>query len=192
MKGELEGKQVTQVACGFQHTIAVTSDGDLYSWGYGKYGALGHGSTEDVAMPKKVEGLSNIVSVSCGSDYTLALDSRGKVFAFGNNGYGQLGLTGSATKVTEPKMLFIPASQGKVVEIACGEEHSAYLDEHGNVHTWGYGNDGQLGHGNKNSLNTPKKVVFGEKAKHVECGGGHTGILTVDGDLYMMGRGRDG
>ena len=59
--GELEGKIVKQVACGFQHTAAITSDGELYTWGLGKAGALGHGVADDVLMPKKVEGLQNIV-----------------------------------------------------------------------------------------------------------------------------------
>ena len=92
----------------------------------------------------------------------------------------------------QPTQLFIPASQGRIVEIACGEEHSAYLDERGNVHTWGYGIDGQLGHNNKTSLNTPKKVQLSTKVTKVRCGGGHTGMLGADGDLYLMGRGRDG
>jgi alpha-tubulin suppressor-like RCC1 family protein len=49
-----------------------------------------------------------------------------------------------------------------------------------------------LGHGDRNSLNTPKKVNFESKVKKVDCGGGHTGFLTNSGDLYLMGRGRDG
>ena len=93
-------------------------------------------------MPKKVAGLSKIAQIASGSDYTVVLDSDGKVFAFGNNGYGQLGISGNSTRVMEPHQLFIPASQGRVVEIACGEEHSAYLDARGVVHTWGYGVDG--------------------------------------------------
>ena len=143
-------------------------------------------------MPKKIEGLSKIVRIDCGSDYTMVLDNEGKIHAFGNNGYGQLGISGHGTKVMEPKMLFVSASQGKVIDIACGEEHSAYLDERGVVHTWGYGIDGQLGQGNTNSLNKPKKVNIDAKITKVGCGGGHTGLLTEEGDLYLMGRGRDG
>ena len=172
--------------------MALSAEGDVYTWGNGKAGALGHGSTSDELMPKKVEGLSKIAQIACGSDYTMARDEDGKVFAFGNNGYGQLGISGNATKVTTPTQLFIPASQGRIVEIACGEEHSAYLDARGQVHTWGYGVDGQLGHNNKTSLNTPKRVVMDQKVTQVRCGGGHTGLLSEDGDLYLMGRGRDG
>jgi len=41
-------------------------------------------------------------------------------------------------------------------------------------------------------LNTPKKLLFEEKVKKVVCGGGHSGIITTNGDLYLFGRGRDG
>ena len=36
------------------------------------------------------------------------------------------------------------------------------------------------------------KIVMDKKVARVVCGGGHTGLVTVDGSLYMMGRGRDG
>ena len=43
VQGELEGKKVIHVACGFEHTVCVTEEGDVYTWGFGKNGALGHG-----------------------------------------------------------------------------------------------------------------------------------------------------
>ena len=72
--GDLRGVQAKQVACGFQHTVALSKDGELYSWGKGKTGALGHGNTDDVTVPQKIEELSGIVKVECGNDYTLVLD----------------------------------------------------------------------------------------------------------------------
>ena len=123
----------------------------------------------------------------------MALDKSGKLYAFGDNTYGQLGSSNDSIRVKEPKRIFVPPSQGKVVDFSCGEEHSAYVDSRGNVHTWGYGQDGQLGHKDKQSLNAPKRLAFDQgKIARVVCGGGHTGIVTVDGDLYLMGRGRDG
>jgi alpha-tubulin suppressor-like RCC1 family protein len=40
--GDLTDKPVLGVACGFAHTTCFTEDGDVYSWGNGKMGALGH------------------------------------------------------------------------------------------------------------------------------------------------------
>ena len=147
---------------------------------------------DDVTEPKKVEGLSNITKIDCGSDFTMVLDDKGKLFAFGNDVYGQLGIASSNVSIKEPTKLSIPMSQGPVVDFSCGEEHAAYIDSKGNCHTWGYGQDGQLGHANKESLNTPKKLQFAHKVSQVKCGGGHTGLITESGALYLMGRGRDG
>ena len=155
-------------------------------------GALGHNDAENQSQPKLVEGLQNAVRVECGTDHTLVLDNNGKLYSFGENTYGQLGHKSDSLKEASPKKITTSASQGKIVDFSCGEEHSAYVDQRGNAHTWGFGQDGQLGHGEKQSLNTPKKVVFDKKVARVVCGGGHTGLVTVDGDLYLMGRGRDG
>ena len=130
--------------------------------------------------------------VECGTDHTLVLDANGKLWSFGENTYGQLGLRIDSLREVTPKRIAVSASQGKIVDIACGDEHSAYVDGRGNAHTWGYGQEGQLGHGAKQSLNTPKKVNLDKKVARVVCGGGHTGLVTVDGDLYLMGQGRDG
>ena len=87
----------------------------------------------------------------------------------------------------------MPHAVTKVVDFSCGEEHSAFLSDKGEVYTWGYGNDGQLGHKEKQNLNQPRKLEFEHKVSKVACGGGHTGVITSgNGHLYLFGRGRDG
>lgn len=88
VEGPLTGKKVVSVACGDKHTVCVTEDGSVYSWGYGKQGALGLGATDSASEPTKIDGLADIVRVECGSDHTLALDSKGKLYSFGENTYG--------------------------------------------------------------------------------------------------------
>ena len=81
----------------------------------------------------------------------------------------------------------------QVTDISCGEEHAALMTSEGHIYTWGYGHDGQLGHNSKTHLTAPKRIEdFKERAKKVQCGGGHTAILTEQGELYVFGRGRDG
>lgn len=107
--GDLADKKVVDVACGFQHTVAVTDTGDVYTWGYGKNGALGHGDWDQVNMPKRVEGLANIKRVQCGNDFTVVQDSEGNLFSFGSNRYGQLAITGVNTyKQSRPLKMNLP------------------------------------------------------------------------------------
>lgn len=103
-----------------------------------------------------------------------------------------MGLVSNVGKSTSPEQISTIPSRFKIVDFSCGEEHNAALSEDGTVFTWGYGQDGQLAHNNKNSLTTPKKVRFEHPVKQVVCGGGHTAFVTKDGELYMSGRGRDG
>lgn len=53
----LRGKKVVKVAAGGAHSAAVTADGELYTWGKGRYGRLGHGDSDDQLRPKLVDAL---------------------------------------------------------------------------------------------------------------------------------------
>lgn len=158
VKGVLEGQEVVLVECGFSFTAALTSSGHVYTWGFGREGALGHGDYEDLYLPKQIEGLNNITSIKCGGDFVICKDADGNLYSFGKNTYGQLGITGqNAYKVAEPKAIVL-SRLASPDTFACGEEHCSLVTKSGQIWTWGYGNDGQLGHDNKNSLNTPKHV----------------------------------
>lgn len=119
---------------------------------------MGHGDWENCYAPKKIETLSNIVSIKCGGDFVVCKDKEGNLYSFGKNTYGQLGITGvNAYKACTPQKISL--SRLAVPHVfSTGEEHCALVTASGNLWTWGYGNDGQLGHDNKNSLNSPKQV----------------------------------
>jgi len=57
----LENVEIVEVACGYNHTVALSKEGEVFTWGSGKEGALGHGNHEQQNYPKKVESLKNIV-----------------------------------------------------------------------------------------------------------------------------------
>lgn len=60
---EFQGVKMVKVACGWRHTISVSSSGGLYTYGWSKYGQLGHGDFEDHLTPHKLESLKeNLIS----------------------------------------------------------------------------------------------------------------------------------
>ena len=80
------------VSAGDDHSIAITADGAVWSWGGGAYGKLGHGDEQNQLLPKKVDSLTGqrVAAVSAGT-HSLALTADGAVWSWGGGGYGQLG-----------------------------------------------------------------------------------------------------
>jgi alpha-tubulin suppressor-like RCC1 family protein len=74
--------------CAGQYVVfAIGHDGEVFSWGDGKCGRLGHGDTEDQQSPKRIEALRSVRarSVAVGDDHALALAEDGLVYAWGEN-----------------------------------------------------------------------------------------------------------
>jgi X-linked retinitis pigmentosa GTPase regulator len=81
-----------------------------------------------------------------------------------------------------------------VVEVACGDEHSAVVSSSGRLYTFGSNDWGQLGHGHNKTCNKPSfvKALKHETVKLVACGRSHTVVATESGCLYSFGAGSEG
>lgn len=80
--------RVKEVACSAGHTVALTEEGKLFTWGNRK--TIGRDGNENTPMP--LNDLPEIEKIACGIDFTIALDKKGKLWAWGSNGFGQLGI----------------------------------------------------------------------------------------------------
>ena len=78
-------------ACGSNHTITLSNDGTLYSFGKNCNGQLGLGHNNDVSLPTPIPNLPQINQISCSSNFTVCVDYEGFIWSFGYNSYGQLG-----------------------------------------------------------------------------------------------------
>ncbi|KAL4692525.1 hypothetical protein H8959_016335 [Pygathrix nigripes] len=134
----LRGIEVVDVAAGGAHSACVTAAGDLYTWGKGRYGRLGHSDSEDQLKPKLVEALQGhrVVDIACGSRdaQTLCLTDDDTVWSWGDRDYGKLGRGGSdGCKV--PMKIDSLTCVG-VVKVECGSQFSVALTKSGAVYTW--------------------------------------------------------
>jgi alpha-tubulin suppressor-like RCC1 family protein len=78
---------VVQVAAGHCHSLALTAAGELYAWGEGDSGQLGHGGTESLAVPRVVDGITGALPGMAGGErHALVTTAEGRVLAFGSNG----------------------------------------------------------------------------------------------------------
>ena len=160
---------VTSVAAGGQHSLALDTNGHVWAWGDDTYGQIGlAGSlTGSSATPVVVVGLpSSIVTIGAGYAHSLAVAQDGTVWAWGENGYGQLGngthTTGgqSASNAT-PTHVVGPSGTGtlnNVVAVTGGGQHSLALKADGTVWAWGWNYFGQLGNGSNDESDVPVQV----------------------------------
>ncbi|ETE59092.1 putative E3 ubiquitin-protein ligase MYCBP2, partial [Ophiophagus hannah] len=74
-----------QVSCGFHHSVVLMENGDVYTFGYGQHGQLGHGDVNSRGCPTLVQALPGpSTQVSAGSNHTAVLLMDGQVFTFGS------------------------------------------------------------------------------------------------------------
>ena len=142
----LRDKNITKFACGPRHTLALASDGTVYSWGYGGDGQLGHGDYQLQTMPVQIRVLKgeHVIDLSCGDKHSAALTSGGDVFTWGDGSLGQLGLGDFRKQHTPHRVMEL---QGKMIlQISCGAYHTGCIDKEEQVYTWGQGGSGRLGH----------------------------------------------
>jgi len=79
------------VSAGYDHTIAIRTDGTLWAWGWNNVGQLGDDTTTNGSSPVKVGTDNNWASVSAGYTHTIAIRKDGSLWAWGSNSSGQHG-----------------------------------------------------------------------------------------------------
>lgn len=88
----LINNNIVDVHCGESHSVALNDKGEVFTWGGGQMGQLGHGDFSRQSLPIKVANFDErIVSISCGKRHSVAISENGALFTWGSNEYGQLG-----------------------------------------------------------------------------------------------------
>lgn len=91
-----------QIVSSYSHSVALSTDGTVWCWGYNSSGELGDGTTINRSYPVKVQGLSGIVQVAPGNHRSFAVANDGTIWAWGDNTSGQLGDGTSGNKRLTP------------------------------------------------------------------------------------------
>ncbi|XP_069780317.1 probable E3 ubiquitin-protein ligase HERC1 isoform X3 [Narcine bancroftii] len=187
IQGPLLGKIVVCVSAGYRHSASVTSDGELYTWGEGDFGRLGHSDSHSRNLPSLVKDVSSVGQVACGSSHTLAVSQDGRtVWSFGGGDNGKLG-HGDTNRVYQPKV--IEGFQGLYIRKICaGSQSSLALTSAGQVFAWGCGSCIGTGSSETTALR-PQLVeeLNSTKIIDISCGDSHCLALTHDNEVYAWG-----
>ncbi|XP_020677080.1 uncharacterized protein LOC110095763 isoform X1 [Dendrobium catenatum] len=179
------------------HSIAVASNGELYTWGFGRGGRLGHPDFDvhsgqaAVITPRLVTsglGSRRVHAVAAAKHHTVIATESGEVFTWGSNREGQLGYTSVDTQPTPRR---VSCLRVRIVAVAAANKHTAAVAESGEVFTWGCNKEGQLGYGTSNSASnyTPRVVEYlkGKSFKGISAAKYHTVVLSAEGEVFTWG-----
>ncbi|XP_028766863.1 uncharacterized protein LOC114724637 [Neltuma alba] len=193
----LGGSYIKLISAAKFHSVAVTADGEVYTWGFGRGGRLGHPDFDihsgqaAVITPQQVTyglGARQVKVIAAAKHHTVVATEGGEVFTWGSNREGQLGYPSVDTQPTPRR---VASLRSKIVAIAAANKHTAVVSDSGEIFTWGCNREGQLGYGTSNSASnyTPRVVEYlkGKNLTGVSAAKYHTVVLGSDGEVYTWG-----
>ncbi|XP_027350889.1 uncharacterized protein LOC113861959 isoform X2 [Abrus precatorius] len=193
----LSGSFIKLISAGKFHSVALTALGEVYTWGFGRGGRLGHPDFDihsgqaAVITPRQVTsglGSRRVMAIAAAKHHTVIATQGGEVFTWGSNREGQLGYTSVDTQPTPRR---VSSLRSKIVAVAAANKHTAVVSDLGEVFTWGCNREGQLGYGTSNSASnyTPHVVesLKGKTLTRVSAAKYHTIVLGSDGEVFTWG-----
>lgn len=196
-------ERAIRVEAGGAHTCALFDNNMVRCWGWGIYGELGHGDTEDIGVDNEpasspyVQLGSTAKALSLGVTHTCAILQDDTLRCWGRNFYGPLGLghTNDIGDTEIPSSSELALGGMRVAQVAGGGEHTCALDFDGDVYCWGLSVDGQTGYGTTSPLGDDEDplsagaVELLSTATQVVTGRDHSCALLDDGTVQCWGRG---
>ena len=200
---------VIAIAAGRDHSVAVTSDGTVWTWGDNKYGQLGDNSSDTTrrSYPVRVlagdapdiSPLTEVKAVAASDVHTIALKTDGTVWAWGGNSSGQLGLGNTATRRTAARVLDLNDVQAITARGDPSSPRTIVLRSDGSLWGWGDNRYCQLGDtvaALGSALSTPVRLAnlshLGVSVSDIANGDYHGIARTPDGAAWTWGRNNEG
>ncbi|KAI8063478.1 regulator of chromosome condensation 1/beta-lactamase-inhibitor protein II [Gongronella butleri] len=179
-------EDIIDIACGDAHSMALASNGTVFSWGWNRHGQLGRATVEEYEhKPGVVEGLQNVKmkKIVAGGSLSMALSDKEKLYLWGSFHFND------APFVQGAAFLFTPLASHNIIDIAAGTDHCLALADNGDVYSWGDGACYQLGRRvierRKTNALRPERVRL-RNATMVAAGAYHS-FAVVGDDLYVWG-----
>jgi len=180
---------VTAISSGYDHSLALKSDGTVWAWGTNSFYQLGEGTNVEYrdtpvqVLTSEGAGFNSVTAISSGNGHSLALKSDGTVWAWGTNSFGVLG-DGTTTERHNPVKV---SGLSDVAAISTNGQHDFALKSDGTVWAWGRNEYGQLGDGTTTERHSPVKVSGLSDVAAISCGWDHCLALKNDGTVWAWG-----
>jgi alpha-tubulin suppressor-like RCC1 family protein len=187
----------SQLAAGFVHTCALTTQGTAVCWGNNDYHQLGSASIQSCGGrpcstdPVAVQGNRSFMSIAAGWTHTCGVSAQGEAYCWGGGPYGGRGLLGNGilSRSVDPVRV---DTDSVLAAVTLGDGHSCALTDGGTALCWGQNDLGQLGDGTSTDRRSPVPVASSHRFRVLSAGAHHTCGVTVDGMTMCWGDNRWG
>ena len=147
---------IVEFACGYNQSLFLDSEGNVFSVGYNYYGQLGLGHNTRQNILNKIPNIPPIKIISCLGASSFLIDFEGNLWSFGNNSHGLLG-HGDTTHSHTPKIINT-LKNIQQISFGCCAYYFIAKNSQNQIFVTGYNNYGQLGTGDKQSISIPKEI----------------------------------
>jgi len=178
------GNDWVSVSCAYNHTVALKSNGTMWTWGNGYSGQLGDDSTDSRSYPVMNNyGEDTWSTIYAGYNCTLGIKNDGTLWSFGLNNNGILG-DGTNQNRSSPVQV-LGSGTWKQVDVSLA---AIAIKQDGTLWTWGLGSSGQLGNNEVVNYSSPIQTVMNVNG-WVQCstGGESSAAIRNDGKLWTWG-----
>lgn len=191
----LRDVRIASASAGSFHSLAVSSDGRVFSFGRRNHGVLGLGDrSQDLCHPVVISALKDVRAVRAlaGLSHSLVVNDEGNVYSFGSGKSGQLG-HGDRADQALPKLVD-KLTDIRVLSASAGHDYSILVCAEGIVYTCGAGSTGVLGHGDRQDQLLPRRVEALNNVRVVSASAGlcHALFAAADGAVLGTGDGNGG
>ena len=181
---------IVSLSAGETHSLAIDTEGKLFSWGEGVFGQLGIGGPIDPLDPgtfrrrRAKEVASRVRTMAAGYNHSVFVDSQGELHFFGANFHGQFGIPLTTTRVEADSTV----GYNKVVALACGTDFTLLLKSDGTIEGAGDNAHEQIGGGAGGSI--PVFQPFFNKVDRLAqiATQGNSFVLKSDGSVWAFGQ----
>lgn len=197
---------ITDLIFGTYHSMALTNEGRLFSWGGNAYGQLGDGTNNltveptDITLNLQLVSGETIQKVSLGDYYSMLLTNQGKLLTWGSNEWGQLGNNSEAAfswiflNITSE---FNLDTEETITDVVAGPTYAMASTSLNRVFTWGKNNRGQLGDGSTSNQIVPIEILTDDFVHetndviYLSTGIDFSMIILQSGDVFGWGNNND-
>lgn len=162
-----DGDYIKKVSCGASHSLALSNNGYVYTWGSNKFNQLGRNDCYYMSTPSLIDNFNEtVIKIETGRFSSYLLTNQNQLYGFGSDSYGQLATCKpilSSNKKETPYLMnsgIMLENDEYIIDIIAGYYYAFVKTNLNNYFSFGQNSSGQLANGSTLSTSIPQKVIY--------------------------------